>query len=97
DVTLINSKGETLDLGGEIDEVSQRSHPNYYANSSSEKEQQYHSRRQLLNEVMTVSGFRRHPGEWWHFSLGDQMWAWQYNQENTDNFLTARYGRILAG
>jgi len=34
-------------------------------------EQQYHSHRQLLWDVMRYSGFQRHPGEWWHFSLGD--------------------------
>ena len=30
----------------------------------------------LLDEVMRSAGFRRHGNEWWHFSLGDQMWAW---------------------
>jgi D-alanyl-D-alanine dipeptidase len=25
---------------------------------------------------MTAAGFDRHGNEWWHFSLGDQMWAW---------------------
>ncbi|WP_413325826.1 M15 family metallopeptidase [Synechococcus sp. MIT S9503] len=26
---------------------------------------------------MTEAGFARHPNEWWHFSHGDQLWAWQ--------------------
>jgi D-alanyl-D-alanine dipeptidase len=43
---------------------------------------------------MNHAGFRRHPGEWWHFSLGDQMWAWLSTQENPDNPVIARYGRI---
>jgi D-alanyl-D-alanine dipeptidase len=25
---------------------------------------------------MDAAGFSRHANEWWHFSLGDQMWAW---------------------
>ena len=26
---------------------------------------------------MGTAGFVQHPNEWWHFSHGDQMWAWQ--------------------
>ncbi|MGK7873937.1 MAG: M15 family metallopeptidase [Xenococcaceae cyanobacterium] len=95
DVTLVDANGETVDMGSEIDELSARSHPDYYANSISEEQQKYHARRQLLKEVMRAGGLCRHPGEWWHFSLGDQMWAWQYNQENPSNSLTARYGRVF--
>ncbi|NJK50207.1 D-alanyl-D-alanine dipeptidase [Candidatus Gracilibacteria bacterium] len=94
DITLVDASGQTLDMGGEIDELSARSHPDYYANSTAEKEQIYHARRQLLYKIMQQAGFCRHPGEWWHFSLGDQMWAWQNNQENVNTFLTARYGRV---
>jgi zinc D-Ala-D-Ala dipeptidase len=94
DITLVDATGQTLDMGGEIDEFSARSHPNYYANSNNEKGQTYHARRQLLYKIMQEAGFCRHPGEWWHFSLGDQMWAWQKNQEDVNTFLTARYGRV---
>jgi zinc D-Ala-D-Ala dipeptidase len=94
DITLVNEQNITLDLGGEIDELSARSHPNYYANSTIELDKQYHARRKLLYEVMREVGFTRHQGEWWHFSLGDQMWVWQNQQENLNDFLCARYGRI---
>jgi D-alanyl-D-alanine dipeptidase len=94
DLTIINADGETLDMGGEFDELSPRSHPDYYANCQTIQEQKYHRRRQLLNQVMTHAGFCRHPREWWHFSLGDQMWAWLYNQKNPGNQVTARYGRV---
>ena len=96
DITLVDAQGYTVDMGSEIDELSPRSHPNYYANSTEKEEQQYHGRRRLLNQVMHTVGFRRHPGEWWHFSLGDQMWAWQHNQENSANCFTAHYGRVSA-
>jgi D-alanyl-D-alanine dipeptidase len=43
---------------------------------------------------MESAGFLRHPGEWWHFSLGDQLWAWLYNQRNPESSMIARYGRI---
>jgi len=90
DITLIDEKGKIVDMGGEIDELLERSHPAYYANSN----QEYHQKRELLNEIMRGAGFLRHPGEWWHFSQGDQMWAWQYNQENPKQKVTARYGRV---
>ncbi|AFZ33804.1 peptidase M15D vanX D-ala-D-ala dipeptidase [Stanieria cyanosphaera PCC 7437] len=94
DLTLIDDRGITLDLGGQIDEISPRSHPDYYAKSQDIKEQQFHRRRQLLERVMLNAGFSRHPREWWHFSLGDQMWAWLHNQNNPNNSVIARYGRI---
>jgi D-alanyl-D-alanine dipeptidase len=95
DLTLVDEKGEVVDFGGEIDELSERSHPNYYLYSSTEEGYLYNARRELLHQVMTQAGFVRHPGEWWHFSLGDQMWAWQHNLEGEHNPpLTARYGRV---
>ena len=94
DLTLVDEKGQTVDFGGEIDELSMRSHPNYYLHSGTEEGQIYDARRELLHQVMTQGGFLRHPGEWWHFSLGDQMWTWQHNLEHYDLPLTARYGRV---
>jgi D-alanyl-D-alanine dipeptidase len=90
DITLVNHQGTIVDMGGEIDELSERSHPNYYANSQDQKGQEYHYWRELLNQVMTEANFQRHPGEWWHFCLGDQMWVWLSNPSNS----VAKYGRL---
>ncbi len=94
DVTLVDENGETVDMGGAIDELLARSHPDYYANATNPLEQQYHTHRQLLRDIMYSSGFRRHPLEWWHFSKGDQMWAWLCQQENPTHPIVARYGRV---
>ncbi|MDJ0714544.1 MAG: M15 family metallopeptidase [Prochloraceae cyanobacterium] len=94
DITLVDHRGETLDMGSEIDEISPRSHSNYYANSKTKERRQYHARRELLHQIMRKAGFRRNPGEWWHFSLGDRMWAWLCNRENPANNAIARYGRF---
>ena len=97
DLTIINNRQRTLDMGGKIDDVSPRSHPDYYAVSKTLQDQQYNRHRQLLNQVMIDSGFCRHPKEWWHFSLGDQMWAWLQNQQHPQkqqNQFYARYGRV---
>lgn len=94
DVTIVNDLGEALDMGGEIDEVSERSHPDYYVSDRDGDSQQYQFNRQLLYRVMNNSGFIRHPEEWWHFSLGDQMWAWIHNQNHPTDMVVARYGRV---
>ncbi|MGV0108273.1 D-alanyl-D-alanine dipeptidase [Nostoc sp. DSM 114160] len=94
DVTLVDDAGQIVNMGSPIDEMSERSHPDYYANSDRPETQKYHVRRQLLQDVMLKAGFQRNPREWWHFSIGDQMWAWLNNQSNPANPTTARYGRL---
>ncbi|MBD2201017.1 D-alanyl-D-alanine dipeptidase [Calothrix sp. FACHB-1219] len=94
DVTLVNEQGQIVDMGSPIDEMSARSLPDYYANNQDPQAQQYHAHRQLLCDVMLKAGFQRNPREWWHFSFGDQMWAWLCNQSNPNNSFTSRYGRL---
>lgn len=94
DITLVDETGKTVNMGSAIDELSARSHPDYFASSAEPVEQQYHSHRQMLWDVMRYSGFQRHPGEWWHFCLGDQMWAHLTNQAEPSKFVTAQYGYI---
>lgn len=93
DVTLVDRHHHTRDMGSPIDEVSPRSYPEHFANSSDPMQQEYHQNRQILKTVMFAAGFKQHPHEWWHFCLGDQMWAWLTNQENQDALAVARYGR----
>ena len=92
DITLVDSNGNTVNMGSPIDELSARSHPDYFANSTNPVEQKYHFHRQLLRDVMYSAGFTRHPEEWWHFSQGDQMSAWFKNQDNPNYAAIARYG-----
>ncbi|BAZ31813.1 peptidase M15D vanX D-ala-D-ala dipeptidase [Cylindrospermum sp. NIES-4074] len=95
DITLVDDGGQIVDMGSPIDEMSVRSHPDYYSNSDQPAAQQYHAHRLLLQEVMSKAGFHRNPREWWHFSFGDQMWAWQHNQSNPTHPVTAIYGRLV--
>ncbi len=95
DVTLVDDVGQIVNMGSPIDEMSERSHPDYYANSDRPEAQKYHAHRQLLQDVMLKADFQRNPREWWHFSMGDQMWAWLNNQSNPANPVTARYGRLV--
>ena len=79
DLTLArHSDGNTLAMGGAIDAVHVISEPDYYAAAAPNTEAaHWHQRRQLLASVMEAAGFAQHPNEWWHFSHGDQLWAWR--------------------
>ncbi|NJL44587.1 MAG: M15 family metallopeptidase [Leptolyngbyaceae cyanobacterium SM2_3_12] len=93
DITLVDAHGLALPMGSPIDEVSPRSFPNHFAQFNSAEAQGFHHHRSLLNQVMETAGFRRHPQEWWHFSLGDQLWAWLRQQETGEPHIQAQYGR----
>lgn len=95
DLTLVNELGETVNMGSEIDEISPRSYPNYYANSPQKQEQEYHQLRELLKTIMTQAHFKQHPHEWWHFSFGDQLYTWLCRQEMKDSSLCACYGGVI--
>lgn len=79
DLTLASqSDGAPLAMGGEIDAVDVISEPDHYAAAAPGSEGAlWHQRRHLLASVMQSAGFAQHPNEWWHFSHGDQLWAWR--------------------
>ena len=77
DLTLSSSDGTPLAMGGEIDAIGAVSEPQHYAGREDSEARCWHQRRQLLADVMEASGFAQHPNEWWHYSFGDQLWAWR--------------------
>jgi zinc D-Ala-D-Ala dipeptidase len=95
DITLVDASGKPIDMGSPIDEMSERSLPDYYLDHSHPEAAVYHANRQILRCVMYKAGFCRNPREWWHFSYGDQMWAWLYNLANPENPVKACYGRLI--
>ncbi len=75
DLTLCSPAGEALDMGGEFDELSDRSSPGYYERDDLPPEEvAYRDRRRLLALAMEHAGFRRLPTEWWHFEYGTENW-----------------------
>lgn len=94
DITLVNDQGQGVDMGSPIDEMSSRSHPDHFAPTGQHHNAIIHHHRTLLRTTLISAGFSQHPHEWWHFSLGDQLWAWQ-TQTQTGQVLTARYGRVM--
>jgi zinc D-Ala-D-Ala dipeptidase len=95
DITLVDDRCVPVAMGSPIDEMSPRSKPEYFTNSEDPQAPEYNSNRQLLAQVMNYAGFVRHPEEWWHFSIGDQLWAWINNQADPEHPLQAYYGRAI--
>ena len=92
DLTLATREGVPLEMGGAIDAIAAVSEPDHHAEAAAtdpfSPAASWHQRRCRLAEVMAAAGFARHPNEWWHFSHGDQLWAWQHQRS------AACYGRV---
>jgi D-alanyl-D-alanine dipeptidase len=96
DLTLADADGQPLAMGSAIDAIGPESEPDHFAAAAASAAAAggensevltWHHRRELLRQVMEGAGFARHPNEWWHFSHGDQLWAWRLGRTQ------ARYGR----
>jgi D-alanyl-D-alanine dipeptidase len=85
DLTLAGPDGTPLDLGSPIDAIGPVSEPDHFAVVAREASDPrlrsqaalFQQRRDRLAAVMLEVGFAQHPNEWWHFSHGDQLWAWR--------------------
>jgi len=88
DVCLSDKDGNIVEMGSTVDQMDETSNPDFYAKVKNEEAIIWNSRRNLLRGIMTKFGFAQHPNEWWHFSYGDQLWAWKNKKEN------AIYGKI---
>jgi zinc D-Ala-D-Ala dipeptidase len=96
DLTLASGSGELLEMGSAIDAIGVVSEPDHFLQASQrcpdpQLQGRYliwHRRRQALRAAMEEVGFVQHPNEWWHFSWGDQLWAWRRNAPN------AHFGRV---
>jgi D-alanyl-D-alanine dipeptidase len=76
DLSLCSSQGIAIDMGGDFDELTDRSHPGFYERSVlTPDEVSFRDRRRLLHRVMNDQGFERLPSEWWHFEYGTPNWA----------------------
>ena len=88
DLSIVDKSGNLINMGCEIDHMGKSASPEFFKNSNSIYEIVWDKRRDLLKEVMLKFDFVQHPNEWWHFSYGDQLWAW------TNKFNNAIYGII---
>ncbi|HKJ95237.1 MAG TPA: M15 family metallopeptidase [Gammaproteobacteria bacterium] len=86
DLTLVDSRGRMLPMGSAFDEVTERSYTGHYETGTADPT--IRDNRRLLYRAMRNADFANLPTEWWHFSYGDQLWAWS---NGTDR---ARYGPV---
>jgi D-alanyl-D-alanine dipeptidase len=95
DLTLAAAGGQVLPMGSEIDAIGAVSEPDFFHRRAAalppgherDQAQRWAGHRDALRGAMEAAGFAQHPNEWWHFSHGDQLWAWRQGQP------TAHYGR----
>ena len=82
DITLADKYGNEMDMGSNIDQMDEKSNPDFYKNIETEEATIWNDRRSLLKEIMVQFEFVQHPNEWWHFSYGDQLWAWKNKKDS---------------
>ena len=70
DVALCNDKGEDHNYGTRFHEYNDST----FTYSSHITKEQRKNRKKLV-KIMKREGFVNFPGEWWHFSYGDRLWA----------------------
>ena len=70
DLTLVNPKGDEIDMGTSMDTISELSQTFNEKIKGKAKEN-----RIFLFNAMTKGGFVNLSTEWWHYSYGDQYWA----------------------
>jgi zinc D-Ala-D-Ala dipeptidase len=74
DITLIDAKGNELDMGTPFDDLSELSHPRLekqFLNSGALTATQIENR-QLLRDAMQHGGWVGISSEWWHFDCGNR-------------------------
>ena len=89
DLAIADSSGNLIDMGCDIDYMDISASPEFYKDRNSKESMIWDDRRNLLKQVMLKFEFVQHPNEWWHFSYGDQLWAW------TNQIRKAIYGKAV--
>lgn len=80
DLTLRwKDSGEHLWLGSIFDDASQIARADHFEHRAARafafSDEEARANRRLLHWLMREAGFAANPGEWWHFSYGELMWA----------------------
>lgn len=70
DILIVDESGISLDFGTEY-----RGYGNKVPMHSKFITPEQKRNRKMLRNIMQSVGFVYYPGEWWHYSFGDQTWA----------------------
>lgn len=74
DIEIVDKDGLPLDFGMKLSDWNVVP-PDLCATQFDEITDAAASNRRLLVETLLAEGFVNYPREWWHFSYGDQYWA----------------------
>jgi len=74
DITLLDQRGNELDMGTGFDDLSELSHPDLEPAllAAGAITQTHIDNRQLLRDAMAQAGFVGIRSEWWHYDCGDR-------------------------
>lgn len=79
DIEVIDNATSTLlDFGSTMNDDNEKSFL-YYPDLTEEQKKN----RLMLTTAMLEAGLASCKPEWWHFSYGDQVWAWFYGEESS--------------
>jgi D-alanyl-D-alanine dipeptidase len=70
DLTVVDKDGKELDMGTPFSFHGARCATDFPGITAAQRKN-----RQILIDAMTMAGFQNYPGEWWHWSYGDQAHA----------------------
>ncbi|HDQ13803.1 MAG TPA: D-alanyl-D-alanine dipeptidase [Sediminispirochaeta sp.] len=76
DLSIVDQRGELLDMGGAFDEKSERSLTRYYEAEAESKNSLARDNRRMLYHCLFRAGFSNYPEEWWHYDFGNQNWVY---------------------
>ncbi|MFH1632299.1 MAG: M15 family metallopeptidase [bacterium] len=79
DVTVVDRKGEALDMGTGINVDSENTEFRTYTYAENITDEQKENRKVLI-DAMNAGQFVNYSTEWWHWSTGDQYWAFITDQ-----------------
>ncbi|GAM54078.1 D-alanyl-D-alanine dipeptidase [Vibrio ishigakensis] len=88
DIEIVDRKGQVIDFGMELKDWNSVS-PELCAMNASGLSREAIENRAMLLQVMSEAGFVNYSREWWHFSYGDQYWAFMTEQPQ------AIYGSVV--
>ena len=73
DLTLVDSRGDELWMGTEVDATPEQSDGACFF--SAEVDAEARRNRTVLAAALSGAGLVNYPTEWWHWSYGDRYWA----------------------
>jgi D-alanyl-D-alanine dipeptidase len=87
DLTIVNEKGEELDMGTFFDHFGPEASLEYFFDENNfqginlKKIEEIRNNRHLLERIMSRAGFSVYPYEWWHWERGTRFNAALLGQE----------------